>query len=163
MRELIIDKTVINDNSDCFVIAEIGHNHQGEVETAKKLFIKAKEANVNAVKLQKRSNIDLFTHSMYNSSYENKNSYGPIYGLHREALEFGVNEYKELKEFANDLGLIFFATPFDFKSVDLVFNYDSYLIDLKEIDTLKMLTKNNARDSFNYLYNIVICLMPYRC
>ena len=43
---------------------------------------------------------------------------------------------------------------FDFKSVDLVFNYDSYLIDLKEIDTLKMLTKNNARDSYNYLYNI---------
>ena len=43
---------------------------------------------------------------------------------------------------------------FDFKSVDLVFNYNSYLIDLKEIDTLKMLTKKNARDSYNYLYNI---------
>ncbi len=43
---------------------------------------------------------------------------------------------------------------FDFKSVDLVFDYDSYLIDLKEIDTLKMLTKKDARDSYNYLYNI---------
>ena len=43
---------------------------------------------------------------------------------------------------------------FDFKSVDLVFDYNSYLIDLKEIDTLKMLTKKNARDSYNYLYNI---------
>ena len=44
MRELIIDNTVINDDSDCFIIAEVGHNHQGSIETAKQIFDKAKEA-----------------------------------------------------------------------------------------------------------------------
>ena len=43
---------------------------------------------------------------------------------------------------------------FDFNGVKLTFDYDKYLIDLVEIDTLKMLSKNNGIDSYNYLYNI---------
>ncbi len=43
---------------------------------------------------------------------------------------------------------------FDFKGVDLLFNYNNYKLDLLDIDTLKMLSKKNAKDSYNYLYNI---------
>lgn len=142
MRELIIDNTVINDESDCFIIAEVGHNHQGSIETAKQIFDKAKQAGANAVKLQKRDNKVLFTKEMYDSNYESKNAYGDTYGAHRDALEFGMEEYVELQQYANKLGLVFFATPFDLPSVDFLekLNVPLYKIasgDLKSTPLLK--------------------------
>lgn len=100
-----------------FVIAEIGHNHMGSIKEAFKLFEHAKRCGADAVKLQKRDNVSLYTKEFYNSPYINPNSYGPTYGKHREYLEFGFKEYKKLKKFAKKLGIIFFATPFDFQSI----------------------------------------------
>jgi len=82
-RELTINGTRIHDEGDCFVIAEIGHNHQGSVDRAKAMFRAAKECGVDAVKLQKRHNQTLYTRSMYDSPYENENSFGATYGEHR--------------------------------------------------------------------------------
>ncbi len=146
MRELIVDDKVINDESECFVIAEVGHNHQGSVETAKEIFKKAKEAGANAVKLQKRDNKILFTKEMYNSYYDSKNAYGDTYGKHRDALEFGMEEYIELQQYAKKLGLIFFATPFDLPSVDFLekLNVPMYKIasgDLKSTPLLNHVAK----------------------
>ena len=87
MRELTIAGRRIADDAPCFVIAEIGHNHQGSLERAKELFHAAKEAGVDAVKLQKRDNRSLFTRALFESPYDNENSFGATYGLHREALE----------------------------------------------------------------------------
>lgn len=117
---ITLDNYVISEDTPCFVIAEIGHNHQGNLETAKKMISSAAECGVHAVKLQKRSNKELYTQAMYNKPYENENSYGSTYGAHREALEFGEKEYQELKAHADEKGLIFFATPFDFRSVDFL-------------------------------------------
>ena len=109
MRQLEIDGTIINQDSDCYVIAEIGHNHQGDLNTARKLFLAAKEAGVNAVKLQKRDNKSLFTRAMYDRPYDNENSFGPTYGAHREFLEFGETEYRELQRYAKEIGITFFC------------------------------------------------------
>src|SRR4030095_5897705 len=98
-RTLQIESTIINDASDCYVIAEIGHNHQGNLETAKELFRAAKDCGAHAAKLQKRDNRTLFTREMYNKPYENENSFGSTYGEHREALEFGPKEYRELQKY----------------------------------------------------------------
>ena len=68
-----------------YFIAEIGHNHQGSLEKAKKLFLEAKNAGAHAVKLQKRNNKKLYTKSFFNEKYNNRNSYAETYGLHREA------------------------------------------------------------------------------
>ena len=146
MRELIINDTVINDDSACFVIAEVGHNHQGNVDTAKQIFDKAKDAGANAVKLQKRDNKYLFTEQMYNSSYSSENAYGKTYGEHRDALEFGWEEYVELQQYAKEIGLIFFATPFDLPSVDFLAKLDVPLYkiasgDLKSTPLLKYVAK----------------------
>jgi sialic acid synthase len=54
-RMLTIEGVEISDETDCFVIAEIGHNHQGDIETVKKLVDAAKLAGATAVKTQKRS------------------------------------------------------------------------------------------------------------
>ena len=141
-RKLTIDGFEITDDSDCYVIAEIGHNHQGNLEKAKQLFKAAAECGVNAVKLQKRDNKSLFTREAYNKPYDNENSFGPTYGLHREALEFGKEEYLELKRYAQELGVVMFATAFDIPSADFLAELDmpAYKIasgDLKNTPLLK--------------------------
>jgi N-acetylneuraminate synthase/sialic acid synthase len=119
--ELNIDRCRISrDGADCYVIAEIGHNHQGDLNKAKDFFRAAKECGVNAVKLQKRDNATLYTRAMYNMPYDNENSFGATYGAHREALEFGSDEYVELKRYAAEIGLTLFATAFDFRSADFL-------------------------------------------
>ncbi len=71
-------------------LPEIGHNHQGSVQKCRELFLAAKNAGVQAVKLQKRDNKSLFTKAAYDKPYDNPNSYGETYGAHREFLEFGL-------------------------------------------------------------------------
>ncbi len=145
-RELSIPPWVINDESDCFIIAEIGHNHQGSLEKARELFKAAKECGVDAVKLQKRHNRNLYTQAQYNKSYDSENSFGATYGAHREALEFGQTEYVELQAYAKELGLLFFATAFDFESADFLAELEMpvYKVasgDLKSTPLLKHIAK----------------------
>lgn len=124
-RELTIDGHRIADDTDCYVIAEIGHNHQGDLDKARQLFQRAKECGVHAVKLQKRDNRSLYTAEMYDRAYDNENSFGRTYGEHREFLEFGRDEYVELQRTARDLGLTFFATAFDVPSADFLAGLDT--------------------------------------
>lgn len=124
MRRLTIDGTEISDASGCYVIAEVGHNHQGDLDLAKQLLAEAKRCGANAVKLQKRDNRTLYTQRFYNKPYDNESSFGPTYGAHREALELGRDEYVELLRHARELGLTLFATAFDFASVDFLADLD---------------------------------------
>jgi sialic acid synthase len=124
VRELTIDGRRIADDTPCFVIAEIGHNHQGSVERARELIHAAKDAGVDAVKLQKRDNRRLYTRALYDSPYDNENSFGSTYGAHREALELDGDAYAALRDEARSLGLVFFATAFDEPSADLLAELD---------------------------------------
>jgi N-acetylneuraminate synthase/sialic acid synthase len=117
---LEIDGVRVDDEAEPFVIAEIGANHQGDLDIAKAMFSKAKECGANAVKLQKRDNRSLFTREMYETPYDNPNAYGATYGAHREALEFGWDEYQELQKYAIELNITMFATPSDFESVNFL-------------------------------------------
>jgi N-acetylneuraminate synthase/sialic acid synthase len=123
-RDFYIDGSQVSDDGDCYVIAEIGHNHQGSVDKAKELFQAAKECGANAVKLQKRDNRSLYTRAMFEKPYDNENSFGSTYGAHREALEFGRDEYLELRRHAHDLGITMFATAFDVPSADFLADLD---------------------------------------
>jgi N-acetylneuraminate synthase/sialic acid synthase len=123
-RELRIAGTLIDDESDAYVIAEVGANHQGRVDVCKAIFDAASQCGANAVKLQKRDNRVLFTRAMYESPYDNDDSFGATYGAHREALEFGREEFTELQAYARQIGLDFFATPYDFPSVDFLMALD---------------------------------------
>ena len=120
MRNLSIDGEKYDDSSLPFVIAELGHNHQGNLETCLQMIRAAAFSGASAVKLQKRSNIDLFTKAAFDAPYNSENAYGPTYGLHREALEFGEEEYKECILEAKRNNITFFSTAFDFQSVDFL-------------------------------------------
>jgi sialic acid synthase len=119
-RTLVIDGVEIGEDRRCYVIAEVGHNHQGDVEQAKRLIDAAKECGVDAVKLQKRANRSLYTRDFYEQPYANELSFGRTYGEHREALELGADDYRELLRYARDVGVTLFATAFDFESADLL-------------------------------------------
>jgi len=142
MRKLPIDGKLIQDDGNCYVIAEIGHNHQGKLETAKEMFKVAKESGADAVKLQKRNNRELFTRAGYEKPYDNPNSYGATYGEHREFLEFGGIEYKELMDYANEIGVTMFSTAFDFGSADFLAKLDmpAYKIASGDLKNIPLLT-----------------------
>ena len=133
-RVLEIEKKIISDSSESFIIAEIGHNHRGSLEDCKKLFDAALESGVDAVKLQKRENKTLYTKQMYDWNYTSENAYANTYGEHREALEFNLDQYKELKEYAEKIGIIFFATPFDIPSADFLNKLDIPLYKISSSD-----------------------------
>lgn len=122
--ELCIEGVRIADDSRCFLVAEIGHNHQGSLESCMSHFYAAKQSGATAVKLQKRNNKTLFTKSYYNQPYLSEHAYGSTYGLHREALEFEINEMRVLQQYAKELGIIFFATAFDCISADVLQHLD---------------------------------------
>jgi sialic acid synthase len=132
----------IGDDTRCYVIAEIGHNHQGSLEKARELFREAKLAGADAVKLQKRNNRGLYTRAAYDRPYDNENSFGATYGEHREFLEFGLAEYKELQAYAAELGVDFFSTAFDHESADFLAQIDvpAYKIASGDLKSTPLLT-----------------------
>ncbi|TDC84977.1 N-acetylneuraminate synthase [Micromonospora sp. KC606] len=134
LRELRIGGRRISDDTEAYVIAEIGHNHEGSLERAEELFRQAAAAGAHAAKLQKRDNWSLFTKAMYNEPYTGRNSYGPTYGLHREALEFGRAEYVHLAGVAAELGIDFMSTAFDQPSVDFLVDVDLPAIKIASAD-----------------------------
>ena len=123
-RELKLGRRVVNDESPAYVIAEVGHNHQGNMDTAQEMFKEAQACGVSAVKLQKRDNRSLYTQAMFDKPYDHENSFGVTYGVHREALEFNRDQYVELQQYADEIGLDFFATAFDVPSADLLAELD---------------------------------------
>ena len=149
MRQMIIDGQLINDDSPPFVIAEIGHNHQGNLQSALDLIRAAASAGASAAKFQKRNNKTLFTPELYNQTYNSENAFGKTYGEHREALEFGLDEYKTCILEAKKLGITFFATAFDFESADFLNKLEmpAFKIasgDLQNIPLLKYVAKMNV-------------------
>ena len=101
-----------------FLIAEIGCNHKGEMELAKELVKIAKIfCGADAVKFQKRNNRELLTEDQYNAPHPNPaNSYGDTYGAHREYLEFDVAQNQELKDYCEELGIIYSTSVWDLTS-----------------------------------------------
>ena len=124
MLELVVDGRVIARDGPAYVIAEIGHNHQGDVEKAKALVRAARECGADAVKLQKRDNAQLYTRALFDAPYDNEHSFGRTYGEHREALELSASEWLELREFSREEGITLFGTVFDEQSADFLHELD---------------------------------------
>ncbi|WP_044399000.1 N-acetylneuraminate synthase family protein [Lacinutrix sp. Hel_I_90] len=101
-----------------YIIAEIGCNHKGDMSIAKELIKVAKIfCNVDAVKFQKRHNKELLTEEQYNSPHPNPmNAYGNTYGAHREFLEFDVTQHQELKDYCEEIGLVYSTSVWDLSS-----------------------------------------------
>lgn len=101
-----------------FVIAEAGCNHMGDMEIARELINTAAIfCKVDAIKFQKRCPKELLTEEQYNAPHPNPvNSYGDTYGAHREYLEFTVEQHAKLKEWCEEVGIIYSTSVWDITS-----------------------------------------------
>jgi sialic acid synthase len=112
------------------VIAEIGCNHKGDIEIAKELIKVAKIfCNADVVKFQKRNNKELLTAEQYSAPHPNPvNSYGDTYGAHREFLEFDLEQNRELKEYCEELGIVYSTSTWDLTSAKEIASLSPELI-----------------------------------
>ena len=111
-----------------FIIAEIGINHNGSVETAKKLIDAAVLAGCDAVKFQKRT-VDV-VYSAEELARPRENPFGPTNGDLKHGLEFGHEEYKEIDRYCREKKILWLASCWDEASVDFIerFNPPCYKI-----------------------------------
>ena len=119
-NELVLGSRKITSDSLPYVIAEIGVNHEGSIETAKLLIDQAKEGGADAVKFQ--------TYKAETLASKNSPSYWDLakentknqYELFKKFDQFNDKDYYELYEYSNKVGIDFLSTPFDIKSVDFL-------------------------------------------
>ena len=116
----LTEKRMIGQNEPPFIIAEIGNNHNGNLDTAFELIKIAKDIGVDAVKFQVKNIEKSFSKELLNSLYVNENSFGNTYREHKMALEFSEEQLKQIYEYANELDITCFSTPFDTDSVEIL-------------------------------------------
>jgi sialic acid synthase len=128
----------IGQGQPCFIVAEVGNNHQGEMGNARRMVEEAARAGVQAVKFQKRHLESLLTRAGREAPYRGANSFGPTYGAHRLALELDVAQMAELKALAESLGLVFFASAWDEVSLDEMLGLDVELLKVCSADLVNV-------------------------
>ena len=120
LAEIKINKKIIGDNYPVYIIAEIGINHQGDVEIAKELILQAKDCGADCVKFQKRNINRILTKEGLNMPYINSNSFGETYGDHKHALELSKEDYLTLFDFSKKNNIDFSASGWDEESIDFL-------------------------------------------
>lgn len=121
-KEVKIGNKIIGDGHPCFVIAEIGINHNGDIKLAKKLIDIAVMAGCDAVKFQKRT-VDV-VYSAEELAKERPSVFGNTNGDLKRGLEFGLEEYKEIDKYCKGHGILWFASCWDEGSVDFIDQFD---------------------------------------
>ncbi len=97
-----------------FFIAEIGINHNGDINIAKELIKLAKDACCDAVKFQKRTIDIVYTKELLDSPRESP--WGNTQRDQKKGLEFGLKEYREIDRYCRELGIEWFASAWDLES-----------------------------------------------
>jgi len=119
MKPIMIGKKAVGYDSPCFIVAEIGLNHNGSVEIAKQLIDMAKKTGCDAVKFQKRTSEICVPKSQWN--IERDTPWGRMtYIEYRHKIEFGLKEYAEIDKYCRERDIIWFASPWDEPSVDFL-------------------------------------------
>ena len=109
----------IGEGHPCYVIAEIGINHNGELDNAKKLIDVAADAGCQAVKFQKRTP-DISTPESQ-KNVQRETPWGTMtYLEYKHRIEFGDDEYTEIARYSAEKGLDWFASPWDVPSVEFL-------------------------------------------
>jgi N-acetylneuraminate synthase len=117
-----IGNQIIGQDHSCFVVAEIGINHNGDLELAKKLIDAAVDAGCDMVKFQKRT-VDV-VYSPAELATPRENPFGPTNGDLKRGLEFGEAEYREIDEHCRDKGIPWCASCWDEASMDFIEAFD---------------------------------------
>jgi N-acetylneuraminate synthase len=118
MSEIQVGSQLIGDGHPCYLIGEIGINHNGSIELAKNLIATAKNAGWNAVKFQKRTIGIVYTAEELAKPRESP--FGETNGDLKRGLEFGLERYRKINEFCEETEIPWFASCWDEPSVDFI-------------------------------------------
>jgi N-acetylneuraminate synthase len=118
MSTIRIGQDNVGEGHPCFVIAEIGINHNGDLDLAKKLIRAAHDSGVKAVKFQKRT-VDV-VYSADELERPRESPFGTTNGDLKRGLEFGPAEYAEIDDLCRELGMVWTASCWDEASIDLI-------------------------------------------
>ncbi|MDO8547343.1 MAG: N-acetylneuraminate synthase family protein [Nitrospirales bacterium] len=123
-----IGNRMVGQGQPCYIIAEIGINHNGSVDLAKQLIDVAVDCGCDAVKFQKRT-VEV-VYSPEELARPRENPFGPTNGDLKRGLEFGVKEYAEIDKYCKQKGIDWLASCWDEASVDFLerFNPPCYKI-----------------------------------
>ena len=105
-----------------FIIAEIGINHNGDINIAKQLIYMAKSSGCDAVKFQKRTIDVVYTEEFLESPRDSP--WGTTQSAQKEGLEFGKKEYDKINEYSREIGIEWFASAWDIESQIFLQSYD---------------------------------------
>lgn len=138
------------------VITEIGCNHKGDINIARKMIRTLAvlkeldpQAYINVVKFQKRTNKELLSPQEYNAPHPNpENSYGETYGLHREALEFTLEQHFQLKKWCEEEGLEYSSSVWDITAAKEIVSLNPKLIKVPSASNLDYGLLQYLRDNY---------------
>jgi len=105
-----------------YLIAEIGINHNGDVDIAKKLILNAKKAGFNAVKFQKRNINLVYSKKILETLRESP--WGTTQREQKQGLEFNEKDYQEIDAYCRDIGIDWFASAWDVDSLIFLDKFD---------------------------------------
>lgn len=117
-----------------FVIAEVGQNHQGDLDIALEYIRVFAHEGADAIKFQNRNNKYLFSQDAYDAPYTSENAFADSYGAHREKLELKFEWLPILKESCIKHGVKFMSTPFDELSLEILIEVDVDILKIASFD-----------------------------
>ncbi len=122
-REVKIGNRMVGDGYPAYIIAEIGINHNGDLDTAKDMILSAKETGADAVKLQKRTPELCVPKEQRDIMRETPWGY-ITYMAYREHVEFGREAYQEIDRYCKELGIDWFVSVWDEEAVNFMEQFD---------------------------------------
>ena len=122
MNKVIIGNKEVGENKPVFIAAELGINHNGDVEIAKQLIDVAVEAGCDAVKFQKRT-IEI-VYSKEELQKPRESPWGTTFEDQKRGLEFGQEEYQIIDEYCRAKNILWFTSCWDEDSVDFIDAFD---------------------------------------
>lgn len=118
MNAVKVGKRHLGPGHPCYIIAEIGINHNGDIDLAKRLISVAVAAGCDAVKFQKRT-IDV-VYTPAELATPRPNPFGDTNGDLKRGLEFEYEDFAEINDFCRSLKIDWFASPWDEGAVDFI-------------------------------------------
>lgn len=118
MKQISIGGRQVGDGHPCYLVGEIGINHNGDIDIAKALIDKAIQFGFDAVKFQKRT-VDV-VYSVEELARPRESPFGETNGDLKRGLEFGAEEFKAIDAYCREKGIQWFCSPWDEGSVDFL-------------------------------------------
>lgn len=143
IKKIRIGNKFIGENEPCFIIAEAGVNHNGNLEIAKKMIEEAKNFKADAIKFQTYLTEELVTTNAPKASYQKKNTKGSSQFKMLKNLELSQEDFRRLKKYAEEKKIIFLSSCFDLPSAIFLneINVMAFKIPSGEITNLDLLRK----------------------